>query len=110
MSENSIKSESHIDAIVRQKKRWSEGPAQNVSPMGWETSQEPVFVVLHLVFLIGWLLVNSGSFPAAATLTPAPLLGVIVAVEAVVLFQLHTNASEPHENRGERRDHLNLHC
>src|SRR6202049_479712 len=68
------------------------------------------FVVLHLVFLIGWLLVNSGKIPTIRPFDPYPfsLLGVIVAVEAVIFSSFILMRQNRMMRRGERRDHLNL--
>src|SRR6202022_1617589 len=68
------------------------------------------FIALHLVFLIGWLLVNSGKIPTARPFDPYPfsLRGVIVAVEAVVLSSFILMRQHRMMRRGERRDHLNL--
>src|SRR6202022_4934173 len=68
------------------------------------------FIALHLVFLIGWLLVNSGKIPWARPFDPYPfsLLGVIVAVEAVILSSFILMRQNRMMRRGERRDHLTL--
>jgi uncharacterized membrane protein len=112
MSENSIKSESHIDAIVRQEEEALERRSSSerlVDGVG-AFAGSLVFVVLHLVFLIGWLLVNSGKIPTARPFDPYPfsLLGVIVAMEAVVLSSFILMRQNRMMRRGERRDHLNL--
>ena len=62
------------------------------------------------MFLIGWLLVNSGKIPWARPFDPYPfsLLGVIVAVEAVILSSFILMRQNRMMRRGERRDHLNL--
>jgi hypothetical protein len=76
MSENSIKSESHIDAIVRQEEEALERRSSSerlVDGVG-AFAGSLVFVVLHLVFLIGWLLVNSGKIPTARPFDPYPSL------------------------------------
>ena len=101
MSENSIKSESHIDAIVRQEEEALErrsGSERLADGVGGFAGSLP-FVVLHLVFLIGWLLVNSGKIPTMRPFDPYPfsLLGVIVAVEAVVLSSFILMRQQPHD-------------
>jgi len=62
------------------------------------------------VFSIGWLIVNSGKIPRAQPFDPYPfsLLGVIVAVEAVILSSFILMRQNRMMRRGERRDHLNL--
>jgi uncharacterized membrane protein len=66
--------------------------------------------VLHLVLLVAWLLMNSGRIPGLRPFDPYPfsLLGVIVAVEAVILSSFILMRQNRMMRRGERRDHLNL--
>jgi uncharacterized membrane protein len=68
------------------------------------------FIAVHLVFLLAWLLVNDGEIPWARPFDPYPfsLLGVIVAVEAVILSSFILMRQNRMMRRGERRDHLNL--
>jgi uncharacterized membrane protein len=56
------------------------------------------------------MLVNSGKIPQARPFDPYPfsLLGVIVAVEAVILSSFILMRQNRMMRRGERRDHLNL--
>jgi Protein of unknown function (DUF1003)/Integrase core domain len=60
--------------------------------------------------LVAWLLINSGKIPGARPFDPYPfsLLGVIVAVEAVILSSFILMRQNRMMRRGERRDHLNL--
>jgi uncharacterized membrane protein len=112
MSKDSRQSQSHIDAIVRQeeealeRRSSSERLADRVGAFAGSFS----FVVLHLVLATAWLAVNSGKSPAVRTFDPYPfsLLGVIVAVEAVILSSFILMRQNRMMRRGERRDHLNL--
>jgi uncharacterized membrane protein len=67
-------------------------------------------VVLHLVLVIAWLLVNSGQISGVRPFDPWPfsLLGVIAAVEAVILSSFILMRQNRMMRRGKRRDHLNL--
>jgi uncharacterized membrane protein len=112
MSETSTQSESHIDTIVRQeeealqRRSGSERLADGVGGFAGSLT----FVVLHIVLLIVWLLVNSGKISTIRTFDPCPfsLLGMIVAVEAVVLSSFILMRQNRMMRRGQRRDHLNL--
>lgn len=112
MSENSRHSHAHIDSIVKQeeealeRRSRSERFADGVGAFAGSLT----FVVLHIVLLIGWLLVNSGKLPPARPFDPYPfsLLGMIVAVEAVILSSFILMRQNRMMRRGERRDHLNL--
>jgi uncharacterized membrane protein len=112
MSENSMQSQSHIDSIVRleeealERRSRSERLADAVAVFAGSL----LFVVLHLVLLVAWLLINSGRVPSLRPFDPYPfsLLGVIVAVEAVILSSFILMRQNRMMRRGERRDHLNL--
>jgi uncharacterized membrane protein len=62
------------------------------------------------VLLIAWLLVNAGKIPKARPFDPYPfsLLGVIFAIEAVILSSFILMRQNRMMRRGERRDHLHL--
>ena len=112
MSENSMQSQSHIDSIVRQEEEALErrSSAERLADAVGGFAGSLPFVLLHLVLLIAWLLVNSGKIPRARPFDPYPfsLLGVIVAVEAVILSSFILMRQNRMMGRGERRDHLNL--
>jgi uncharacterized membrane protein len=112
MSENSTQSQSHIDSIVKQEEKALERRSNSerfADGVGLFAGSLP-FVVLHLVFLIAWLLVNSGEIRGIPAFDPYPfsLLGMIVAVEAVILSSFILMRQNRMMRRGERRDHLNL--
>ena len=112
MSDNSRQSQLHIDSIVRQEEEALErrsGSERLADGIGSFAGSLP-FVAVHLALLIAWLLVNSGKIPKARPFDPYPfsLLGVIVAVEAVILSSFILMRQNRMMRRGERRDHLNL--
>jgi uncharacterized membrane protein len=112
MSENSLQSQSHIDSIVRQEEEALErrSSSERLADAVGGFAGSLLFVVLHLVLLVAWLLINSGKIPSARPfdLYPFSLLGVIVAVEAVILSSFILMRQNRMMRRGERRDHLNL--
>lgn len=112
MSENSKQGQSHIDSIVRQEEDALErrSSSERIADGVGVFAGSPPFVVIHLAILIVWLLVNSGKIPIARAFDPYPfsLLGVIVAVEAVILSSFILMRQNRMMRRGERRDHLNL--
>src|ERR1700720_1458404 len=85
MSETSQQSESHIDSIVRQEEEALERRSNS------ERLADGV-----------------GSFEGSPTPYPFSLLGVIVAVEAVILSSFILMRQNRMMRRGDRRDHLNL--
>ena len=112
MSENSMQSQSHIDSIVRQEEEALERrySSERLADAVGVFAGSLLFVVLHLVLLVAWLLINSGRIPSLRPFDPYPfsLLGVIVAVEAVILSSFILMRQNRMMRRGERRDHLNL--
>jgi uncharacterized membrane protein len=112
MSENSVQSQSHIDSIVRQEEEALErrSSSERLADAVGAFAGSPLFVVFHLVLVVAWLLINSGKIPSARPFDPYPFsfLGVIVAVEAVILSSFILMRQNRMMRRGERRDHLNL--
>jgi uncharacterized membrane protein len=112
MGETSNQAKSHIDSIVKreeealERRSRSERLADEIG--GFVGSLH--FVVIHLVLVAGWLLANQGTVPSIRPFDPYPftLLGVIVAVEAVILSSFIIMRQNRMMRRGERRDHLNL--
>jgi uncharacterized membrane protein len=112
MNENSMQSQSHIDSIVRQEEEALErrSSSERLADAVGSFAGSLLFVVLHLLLLVAWLLINSGKITSARPFDPYPfsLLGVIVAVEAVILSSFILMRQNRMMRRGERRDHLNL--
>src|ERR1700690_2566524 len=112
MSENSMHSQSHIDSIVRQEEEALErrSASERLADAVGGFAGSLLFVVLHLILMVGWLLINSGKISSVRSFDPSPfsLLGVIVAVEAVILSSFILMRQNRMMRRGERRDHLNL--
>src|ERR1022692_4847459 len=112
MSEDCRQSQSHIDSIVRQEEEALErrSSAERLADAVAVFAGSLLFIVLRLVLVIAWLLVNSGKIPGARPFDPYPfsLLGVMVAVEAVILSSFILMRQNRMMLRGERRGHLNL--
>ncbi len=89
MTEHSKHAEAHIDSIVRQeeealeKRSYSERLADRVGTFAGSFA----FVAFHLVLVTAWLTVNTRHISGIRPFDPRPfsLLGVVVAVEAVIL-------------------------
>src|SRR6202158_1897538 len=112
MSEDSSQSQSHIDSIVKQEEEALErrSSAERLADAVGGFAGSLFFIVLHLGLVIVWLVVNSGEIPGVRPFDPHPfsLLGVIVAVEAVILSSFILMRQNRMMRRGERRGHLNL--
>jgi uncharacterized membrane protein len=107
-----MQSQSHIDSIVRQEEEALErrSRSERLADAVGTFAGSLLFVVFHLVLLVAWLLINSGKIPSTRPFDPYlfSLLGVIVAVEAVILSSFILMRQNRMMRRGERRDHLNL--
>jgi uncharacterized membrane protein len=112
MTEHSRHAEAHIESIVKQEEEALEqrSSAERLADSVGVFAGSLPFVVLHLVLVTAWLLVNSGEIASVRPFDPWPfsLLGVIVAVEAVILSSFILMRQNRMMRRGEHRDHLNL--
>ena len=66
----------------------------------------PAFIVIHLFFFAGWMIVNTTQF--AFDRNPFNLLNLIFAFEAIVLTSIVLNAQTEVRRIWERRAHLDL--
>jgi uncharacterized membrane protein len=112
MTEQSRHAKAHIDSIVKQEEEAleSRSSSERLADSVGVFAGSLLFVVLHLGLVISWLVVNSGQISGIRPFDPWPfsLLGVIVAVEAVILSSFILMRQNRMMRRGERRDHLNL--
>lgn len=112
MSEHSRHAEEHIDSIVKQEEAALEARSapERLADAVATFAGDLRFVALHLVWLVVWLLVNTGHLFGLKPFDPYrfSLLGVVVAVEAVILSSFILMRQNRMMRRGEHRDHLNL--
>src|ERR1017187_9781850 len=112
MSENSTHTQSHIDSIARQEHEFLEQRtlSERASDRIAGFAGSMFFVLIHVLLVLVWVLTNLNRVPWIPRFDPYPfsLLGVIVAVEAVVLSSFILMRQNRMAKRGERRDHLNL--
>jgi uncharacterized membrane protein len=112
MSENSKHTQSHIDSIARQEYEFleqrtlSERVGDRIAGFAGSMS----FVLIHVLLVLSWVLINVNQVSWISRFDPYPfsLLGMIVAVEAVVLSSFILMRQNRMTKRAERRDHLNL--
>jgi uncharacterized membrane protein len=82
MSETSKQSEPHIDAIVRQEEEALErrSSSERLADAVGVFPGSLLFIAVHLVFLLAWLLVNDGEIPSQdrSTLTRSRRLGAML--------------------------------
>jgi uncharacterized membrane protein len=112
MNENAGQTTSHIDSIVRQEEEALErrSTSERFADAVGIFAGSLLFVLIHLLLLIIWIAVNSPSVVRIKPFDPYPfaLLGVVVAIEAVILSSFILMRQNRMMRRGERRDHLNL--
>lgn len=68
------------------------------------------FVCIHLAIFTGWMAFNTVSFPHLHPFDPPPypLLGTIVAIEAILLASMILMRQSRMSRRADERDHLML--
>jgi uncharacterized membrane protein len=112
MNENARQTTSHIDSIVRQEEEALErrSTSERFADAVGVFAGSLLFVLIHLLLLIVWIAVNTRSVLVIRPFDPYPfsLLGVVVAVEAVILSSFILMRQNRMMRRGDRRDHLNL--
>jgi uncharacterized membrane protein len=112
MDQNSEHTQSHIDSMARQeqefleKRTLSERAGDGVAALAGSL----VFVMIHVLLVLTWILINAQGVRWIPRFDPYPfsLLGMIVAVEAVVLSSFILMRQNRMSKRAEQRDHLNL--
>jgi len=69
-----------------------------------------LFVVIHVVLIIGWFLVNTRVIPLVPVFDPYPfiLLSMTVSIEAVILSTFVLMRQNREGKRAEHRQHLTL--
>lgn len=112
MSENSRHTQSHIESIARHEHQFlgQRTFAERLSDRVAGFAGSIAFVLLHALIVLSWVVVNSNQVSFISRFDPYPfsLLGMIVAVEAVVLSSFILMRQNRMAKRGEQRDHLNL--
>jgi uncharacterized membrane protein len=68
------------------------------------------FVLVHVVWFVGWFLWNTGVIPGVKRFDPYPfiLLAMIVSVEGVLLSTFVLMKQNRMQRRNDERDHVNL--
>jgi uncharacterized membrane protein len=112
MNQGSEHTQSHIDSIAKQETEFIEQRtlAERAGDAVAGFAGSLVFVMIHALLVLGWILVNTRGFQGMRPFDPYPfsLLGLMVAVEAVVLSSFILMRQNRMTKRAERRDHLNL--
>src|ERR1035438_1342004 len=89
MSENSTHTQSNIDSIAKQEHEFLEQRtfSERVSDRIAGFAGSMFFVLIHVLLVLCWVLINANRIYWILRFDPYPfsLLGMIVAVEAVVL-------------------------
>ncbi len=69
-----------------------------------------IFVLVHVVGIVSWILINTNHFPHLSPFDPYPfsLLSLIITVESVFLFMFVLIKQNRMTRRAEQRSHLNL--
>lgn len=112
MNQRGEHTQSHIDLIAKQEHEFltqrsvSEGIGDRVAGFAGSI----YFVLLHAAIVVFWILINANRIYGLPKFDPYPypLLGTVVAIEAVFLASFILMRQTRMTRRAELRDHLNL--
>jgi uncharacterized membrane protein len=104
--------EANIDTIVRLEAEQEEhlSHTDRLSEAIGEFAGTNVFVVVQIVWVMAWILINSGLFKSISTYDPFPfpLLSMILALEAVLLSAFVLIRQNRMSAKADQRSHLDL--
>jgi uncharacterized membrane protein len=110
MSQSHI--QEHIDLIAKHEQDFltSRTPAERLGDSFAGFAGSLSFVCIHVAIFAGWIAFNTASFTHARHFDPPPfpLLGTIVALEAILLASMILMRQARTNRRAEERDHLML--
>ena len=98
----------NVQAIVDlERKALEERPhVSRFTDIASKLAARPAFIVIHLLFFAGWIVMNTMQF--SFDRNPFNLLNLIFAFEAIVLTSIVLNAQTEVRRVWERRAHLDL--
>ena len=110
MSQSHI--EEHIDLIAKHEQDFlvRRTPSERLGDTIAGFAGSLGFVCIHLAVFAGWMIFNTASFtnPHHFDPPPFPLLGTLVALEAILLASIILMRQSRMSRRAEERDHLML--
>ena len=110
MSQSHI--EEHIDLIAKHEQDFliRRTPSERLGDTIAGFAGNLLFVSIHLAIFAAWMIFNTASFtnPRHFDPTPFPLLGTLVALEAILLASIILMRQSRMSRRAEERDHLML--
>ena len=110
MSQSHI--EEHIDLIAKHEQDFliRRTPSERVGDTIAGFAGSLLFVCIHLAIFTGWMIFNAASStnPHHFDPPPFPLLGTLVALEAILLASIILMRQSRMSRRAEERDHLML--
>jgi uncharacterized membrane protein len=107
MSQSHI--EEHIDLIAKHEQDFlvRRTPSERLGDTIAGFAGSLLFVSIHLAIFAGWMIFNAAS-PHRFDPPPFPLLGTLVALEAILLASIILMRQSRMSRRAEERDHLML--
>lgn len=110
MSQSHI--EEHIDLIAKHEEDFltRRTPSERLGDTIAGFAGSLLFVCIHLAIFASWMIFNAASFthPHHFDPPPFPLLGTLVALEAILLASIILMRQSRMSRRAEERDHLML--
>jgi uncharacterized membrane protein len=110
MSQSHI--EEHIELIAKHEQDFlvRRTPSERLGDSIAGFAGSLLFVCIHLAVFVGWMVFNAASFTQSHHFDPPPfpLLGTLVALEAILLASIILMRQSRMSRRAEERDHLML--
>ncbi len=110
MSQSHI--EEHIDLIAKHEQDFlvRRTPSERLGDSIAGFAGSLLFVCIHVAVFAGWMVFNAASFTQSHHFDPPPfpLLGTLVALEAILLASIILMRQSRMSRRAEERDHLML--
>jgi uncharacterized membrane protein len=104
--------EKNVDAIMRLEQDAIEerSPAEHLADKVTKAAGSTPFVIFHILWFGGWILVNVGLIPGVASFDPFPFsfLTLVVSLEAIFLTLLVLMSQNRMTKEADKRAHLDL--
>lgn len=104
--------EKNVDAIMRLEQDAIEGrsPAEHLADKVTKAAGSTPFVIFHILWFGGWVLVNVGLIPGVASFDPFPFsfLTLVVSLEAIFLTLLVLMSQNRMTKEADKRARLDL--
>jgi uncharacterized membrane protein len=112
ISNENVQTKKNIEAILKLENEavLTRSIAEQVADSVTKSAGSPGFIVFHLFWFTGWILVNTGSIPGVRPFDPFPFnfLTLVVSLEAIFLTLLVLMTQKRMTKEADKRAHIDL--